>query len=188
MNFSITIGLSLFNSTNGTVHGVWNTSAGLDSYPSSAGFSSGNYWPNSSPRAAFDNNLTSLYISYGACNVSVSFTTCGRDTGLYLTPQWNSSLLLAFRISTGSWGIMRDPLTITIEGSNKTGSALIWGSSWILIYNGSTGLIPDPGRNARGITQKIPNNSIWFSSYRLLVTTIRGNASAVEYSEVELFF
>jgi hypothetical protein len=76
----------------------------------------------------------------------------------------------------------RDPLTITIEGSNQSISALMLGSSWTLIYNTSTGLNPDPGRNNSGIIQNMTNNT----SYRILVISKRNISDAVHFGEIEL--
>jgi hypothetical protein len=61
------------------------------------------------------------------------------------------------------------------------------GSSWTLIYNGSSGLDTDPGRYNDGKVQYIPNNAIWYTSYRILTTSKRGNDTAVQYGEVSLF-
>lgn len=79
----------------------------------------------------------------------------------------------------------RDPLTMTVEGSNQAPSALTLGSSWTLIYNGSTGLVSDPGRGNNGIIQNF-SNSISYSSYRVLVTSVRNFTYATQYAEVEL--
>jgi hypothetical protein len=82
----------------------------------------------------------------------------------------------------------RDPITITLEGSNATGGvALTLGSSWPLIYNGSTGInsTSAPGR-ATYVTQQNFSNTIPYASYRLLVTLQRGNDTAVQYSESQI--
>ena len=76
-------------------------------------------------------------------------------------------------------------MTITVEGSNQTLSVLDLGSSWTLIYSGSSGLTPDPGRGFYGTTQTF-SNSISYSSYRVLVTSVRNITYAVQYAEVEL--
>jgi hypothetical protein len=74
-----------------------------------------------------------------------------------------------------------------MEGSNQLPSKLIYGSSWTLIYNGSSGLKPDPGRLAYGSIQNLSNNSIWYSSYRFLITSKRGDSDAAHLDELELF-
>jgi hypothetical protein len=38
----------------------------------------------------------------------------------------------------------RDPMTITIEGSNQPSSVLLFGSNWTLIYSGTSGFDSDP--------------------------------------------
>ena len=81
----------------------------------------------------------------------------------------------------------RDPLTVTIEGSNEPTSALILGSSWTLIYNGSTGLDTDPGRYNFGVIQNLTNNLVWYKSYRFLFISKRNSSDAIQYGEVELY-
>jgi hypothetical protein len=74
-----------------------------------------------------------------------------------------------------------------MEGSNQLPSKLIYGSSWTLTYNGSSGLKPDPGRLAYESIQNLSNNSIWYSSYRFLITSKRGDSDAAHLDELELF-
>ena len=81
---------------------------------------------------------------------------------------------------------LRDPLTVTLEGSNQNGSTLLLGSSWTLIYNGTTGLDVDPGRGSLGVRQTFFSNVIAYSSYRILITWKRGNEIATQYSELQL--
>lgn len=76
---------------------------------------------------------------------------------------------------------------MTIEGSNQMGTALSQGSSWTLIYNGTTGLDDDPDRKNIGVMILLPMNLKIFSSYRLLITSKRGNGNLVQYSELQLF-
>jgi hypothetical protein len=106
---------------------------------------------------------------------------------VYVTTQQGPFVLKAFRISTGIVRAARDPMIVTIEGSNQNSSALIFGSSWTLIYNGTSGLATDPGRTSLGVQQTILNNTLPFTSYRFLVVTKRGYDICTEYSEVQLF-
>ncbi|UJR16675.1 hypothetical protein I4U23_003575 [Adineta vaga] len=71
---------------------------------------------------------------------------------------------------------------------NFTSSYTNYGScsSWTLIYNGSSGLTANLGRNMFGEMQTV-SNSTWYLSYRLLVTTKRDIGTAIEYGEVEFF-
>ena len=102
-----------------------------------------------------------------------------------MTPLVGPLIIRAFRICTGNDSPPRDPMTITLEGSNQTGSALFLGSSWTLIYNGPTGLATDPGRQTFGVRQTFSNTRA-FASYRILMPTKRANDIALQYSEIEL--
>lgn len=112
--------------------------------------------------------------------------SCGTGTGFLVIPRQGETLLLAIRFTTGDDLPDRDPLTITVEGSNAISTTLMQGTSWSTIYSGSIGLDIDPGRNNDGLLQCIPNNQIWYTSYRILITSKRGINSAVQYSEVKL--
>ncbi len=192
INFNFNISnrqaLVLITSTNEIIYGLWNTTAGVNSMLSSPGNSSGNYNPNEIPSNAFDQNITTKHSSYGICNRTASGSLqCGTNTGLYLTLERGISLLTSIRFCAAPSLPERDPMTITIEGSNQPSSALLLGSSWNLIYNGSSGLDSDPGRANFGMTQAISNNALWYNSYRLLITSKRNISNAVQYSEVQLF-
>jgi hypothetical protein len=180
---------SKLTTANETVYGIWNTTAGHNSSPSSSGSSVGDYYPVHSPDNVFDNIYTDKYLNYGVCNSTVGGTTlvCGWNTGLYVSPQGGALLLCAFRVCTADSYPQRDPIYLTIEGSNQPLSTLTLGSSWIIIYNGSSGLDVDPGRSTCGVAQWLSNNSIWYASYRILVTSKRAVGNFVQYSELELF-
>jgi hypothetical protein len=166
---------------------VWNVSAGEDSFPATSGYYQGQYWPLHKPDNVFDDNLNTELCSYGFCNVSYYDFNCGTNTGVYVTTQYAPFVLDAFRTATGSYGPWRDPLTITIEGSNQNGSNLTLGSSWTLIYNGTSGLSTNPGRNMLGTKQILLNNTLSFASYRFLIVEKRDNNTCVEYAEIQLF-
>jgi hypothetical protein len=180
------IGSSLACMANETVYGVWNTTAGGDSTISTSGSNIGNYYPSQIPQYACDNNITDEYTNFGACNSSTMLMTCGVNTGFYRTPQRGPSLIIGLQICTGSNLLTRDPITITFEGSNQPTSLLNLGTSWALLYSGPSGLATDPGRTAWGSPQFFTNNSVWYSSYRFLVTSKRGVQSSTWYSEVQL--
>jgi len=173
--------------TNETVYGIWNTVAGGNSTLSLPGTSIGSYYPSEMPSNILDKNINTKYTNFGPCNYNIFQTAvnCGVQSGLYLTLQRGAILLLGVRFCTALSLPNRDPITITIEGSNQTSTALMLGSSWTLIYNGSTGLSSNPGRGIYGPTQSF-SNSIVYSSYRILVTSIRNVTDAVQYAEVEL--
>lgn len=172
---------------NSSFHGIWNTTAAGNSLPATAGYSSGQYYPNHQPRNLFDGNWTSGLCSYGVCNISVFQVPCGANTGVFVTLISGPFILTAFRIVNGRYGSVRDPMKMTIEGSNQSGAALTLVSSWTLLYNGTTGLDIAGAINTAGIQQRLDNNQRSFDSYRFLVTQKRGADTCVEYSEIELY-
>lgn len=134
----------------------------------------------------FDGTSTTKYTAFGSCiSGGTPSTSCGINTGFYLTLQRGLSLLQGFRIRTANSLPERDPLTITIEGSNQPSTALTLGSSWTSIYNGVTGLSTDPGRGTWGPYQFF-SNSLSYSSYRILITSKRGSTDAVQYADIDL--
>jgi hypothetical protein len=166
---------------------LWNTTAGSDNTISAPGSSVGDFFASEMPEYAFDQVVTTKYTNFGVCSApSPPASICGTNTGLFLTLRRGASLLLAFRFSTGNNFPDRDPLTVTIEGSNQPTSSLILGAEWTLIYNGSTGLDSDPGRYSFGVLQNLTSNTVWYTSYRLLITSKRGLDTSVQYGEIEL--
>jgi hypothetical protein len=76
---------------------------------------------------------------------------------------------------------------LTIEGSNANNTILGLGSSWTLIYNGTTGLTVHPGYNKPGLVQLVRSDVLSYSSYRFLFTSKRGLSSCIEIAEIELY-
>jgi len=181
------IDFTLLTGTNEVILGLWNTVAGGNQKITSLGSSAGCHFFGEIPEYAFDQVSTTKYTNFGNCNVSELLVSCGINTGFFIPLRRGSSLLLAFRIRTGNDLVPRDPLTVTIEGSNQPTSALILGSSWTLIYNGSTGLDTDPGRYNFGVIQNLTNNLVWYKSYRFLFISKRNSSDAIQYGEVELY-
>jgi hypothetical protein len=173
---------------NSTVYPIWNTTVGGNSVPSSIGTLSGEYWTDHRPSNVFDGNWTSSFCSYGAvCNYSRFDVHCGENTGVYVTLQDGPIILTGFLVVSGEYGYDRDPTKMTIEGSNQNGIALTLGSSWTLLYNGTTGLNTVQTQNTPGIQQSLDDNELHFDSYRFLISQKRGVQTCVEYSEIELF-
>lgn len=168
---------------NETLYPIWNTIVGGNSTPSTAGIGIGSYWYADPRSGAIDNNAITEYSNHGSCNYTVFSVVCGQNTGLYITLKNRSIIMAAFYFVASFESVLRDPLMITIEGSNLNGSALTYGSSWTLIYNGSSGLNVDPGRGLPGILQLVTNITIRYPSYRLLITTKRGSHPCTSYSE-----
>lgn len=169
------------------IFGLWNTTASGNSVLATEGLGVGKYDAMYPPQNIFDQETDSSYISFGSCSNRAASLSCGIRTGFIVIPAQGGTLLLAIRFSTSANTPESDPLTITIEGSNETSSTLILGNRWFLIFNGSSGLDVDPGRSTNGAVQCFTNNSAWYTSYRVLVTSKRGISNSVQYSEVRLF-
>jgi hypothetical protein len=185
--FYFGIATQIFNRTTEKVYAIWNTTAGGDSTPSPPGDFTGTYWPTEPPEAALDGNVTSEYTNHGGCDSGPGNSVeCGSNTGFYLTLAVRRFTLVSFRIATNIGAITRDPLMITIEGSNYNESELTFGKSWTLIYNGTTGLTSYFARAYFGDLQSVSGLSMPFTSYRLLVTSKRGQSNCVSYSEFRM--
>ena len=86
----------------------------------------------------------------------------------------------AFQFATANDAEGRDPQEITIEGSIHDGGP------WTLIYRGSSGLMPNPGRLQWGLPISLPN-AVHFRSYRILVTMERNPKDhGTQYAEFRL--
>ena len=168
------------------MYAIWNTKAGGNSSTAVTGTTMGTYYPGEIPSNLFDNDLGTVYTSYGPCSYSLYNLTRGEKTGFYLTLKNGSITMVAFYMGTNSLHWERDPLTITIEGSNLQGSALVRGSSWTLIYNDSSGLNYNKTTSTLGAIQIVPSFPMAFASYRLLVTAKKGIEPCASYSEFGL--
>ena len=166
--------------------GLYNTSAGQ-----STGASNGRYsGPAEIPDKAIDGSLGTKYLNFGfqGYNGAVLLNP-GVGTGFYVTPTIsNTSVATSLLFATANDHPDRDPLTITLEGTNATSSgALNLGSSWTLIYSGPTGIDPvtTPARSMY-VPQQNFSNTIPYCSYRLLVTSQRNLSDAVQYAEAQI--
>ncbi|CAF3751493.1 unnamed protein product [Rotaria socialis] len=170
---------------------MWNTAAGSNSNLASSGSGIGKYFPGQGPDTVFDKNTSTKYVNFGNCNNTANGSPiCAQNTGFYLTLKRGASLLVAFRYVTANSYPQRDPLTITIEGSNNNPTELTRRSSWTLLYNGSSGISINQTRLTYGSIQWLSQNSTWYASYRFLVNLATNNGTNIpyiQYSEVELF-
>lgn len=184
---SSTLPLVVITRSSDPIIAIYSTKAGGD-----VGGSNGRYPSRAElPQMALDGNTSTKYLNYGTnASKGVSIPQPGINSGFYVTPTIsNATVVCSLRFATGNDDPQRDPITVTIEGTNAiSNSTLTLGSSWTLIYNGSTGIYitEDPGRKKYG-TQKYFSNTKVFSSYRLLVTWQRNNSDSVQYSEIQLF-
>ncbi len=165
---------------------IWNTSASGNSTASTAGTTAAGQYPagEAAPNA-IDGVSTTKYLNFGGGGGgSVSTGSKGVGTGFYATPSLTDTIVDSLRFTAANDAVDRDPLTITLEGSN--GGDLSLGTSWTLIYAGATGLATDPGRNTAGPLVSF-TNAVAYDSYRVLVTSQRGVANSTQYAEVQLY-
>lgn len=107
------------------ITGLYNTAVGQ-----STGGKDGKYTTNNEyPPQAIDNSTSTKYInlgSNGAAGVRMPYPDV--DTSFYVTPSIsNTSIAVALRFATGNDNPDRDPITVTLEGTNS--NALDHGSS-----------------------------------------------------------
>ena len=166
---------------------MYNTTAGQDTGGFDGIYSNANEYP----RFAIDSDLTTKYLNFGiqnGCFRCLVFEP-GVGTGFFVTPSIsNATVVTGLIFATANDFADRDPLAVTLEGSNATTNATLHlGTSWTLIYNGSTGIdcSNDPGRS-RYVTQQNFNNTMIFASYRVLITSQRNISDSVQYSEAQI--
>jgi hypothetical protein len=158
--------------------GIAATPGSATSSLATAGGGSGNAYPTAeNPSNAIDNNQGDKYLNFQQSNAGFITTLLANG----------SSLVTQFRFSTGNDAAERDPATITIEGTNDANPTTTLNSTWTPLYTGVSGLATDPGRNTFGSTVTFVNTQS-FTSYRLLVTSVRtpSSANSFQFGEVEL--
>jgi hypothetical protein len=166
--------------------GLYNTNAGQ----STGGFNESHFIENEWPRFAMDSSLLTKYTNFGHNSHSnyIAYQP-GIGTGFLVTPLIsNATLAFGLLFCTANDYPNRDPITVTLEGSNEaTLEQLHKGSSWTLIYDGPTGinLTQIPDRYTRMLEQYFPN-TVRYASYRLLITSQRGDETSVQYSEARI--
>lgn len=136
----------------GQIVGLWNTAAGSRCSLSYPGYLTGQYPYNEMPSNAFDSDRSTKYMSFGSCQIFPGSPSpwCGLNTGLHLTFGTSAPLVTSFRFTTADDFEHRDPIAITLEGSNQNQSSLCSGASWTQIYAGSSGLHGTTNRKTRG--------------------------------------
>jgi len=178
---------SLLTVINSTAQPIWNTIAGQDSTAATASTVAGNvgigtYPTLQGPTVLFDNSTGSKYASRGN-SYNATNLIAGLNTGFYVTADQCETVLTGFIFFPEVGNPVRDPLTVTVEGTND--GDLTRGDNWHLLYNGSTGL-KLTNRTAGGDLQ-IVNNTKNYLSYRFLVTSKRNSSDYVTYTKVKLY-
>lgn len=170
----------------GSVQSLWNTVAGgLSTLATQNASGAGTYYTSQSATNLFDKMTSTKYASRGN-STSGANAIAGLDTGFHLTVAKCSPTLTKFRFATGDTGTERDPMTLTIEGTDC--GTLLNCTSWTLLYNGTTGLDTILSRNSYGTYQTIQTPQP-FTSYRFLITSKRNSTNSIfiTYSEIELY-
>lgn len=188
------------NYSGASITGLWNTQAGgagtvSNAYTGTTYADCAGYYPSGeAPIFAIDGDLGTKYLAWGDNNgAGNATTTAGLDTGFYVTLP-TAAKVTAIRFATANDAPTRDPLSITIEGSNATGTDLLLANSWNSLYSGVTGLLNYEDRFVYGDIESF-SNSTAYTSYRVLVTAARSTGEgagtsgqcAVQYGEVKLF-
>ncbi|CAA6677829.1 MULTISPECIES: glycosyl hydrolase family 95 catalytic domain-containing protein [unclassified Lentimonas] len=120
-------------------------------------------------------------------NIGSKHFNKGKQAGFVVSPGIGASIVTGIRFATGNDKTERDPLRITIEGSNSAEAFHLGAAEFSLIYEGPSGLGSQQGRQSWGQTIPIENATA-YKNYRVIVTKTRGgNRTGVQYGEVELF-
>ena len=167
------------------VTGFYQGSVGGNTVRSSAGTGAGQTPVGESAVQAIDHDPATKYLNYGNGPSSLSSATKGVGTGFYVTPAFGPSIVTGVQVATGVDRPNRDPLTVSVEGTNATAN-LDAGSAWTLIAdNVNLGINADPGRQTYGPVVHFANTTP-YRSYRVIIKSQRGVESGVQYAEMNL--
>lgn len=169
------------------ISGFYQASVGGSHVASIVGTGAGQYPASQAPSMAIDASTATKYLNYGNGSSGVSSPTKGVGTGLVVTPIFaaRSSLVTGIQVVTANDPPARDPLIVSIEGTNASGG-LNLGSTWTLIAdNVNLGIDADPGRQAYGPLVRF-ENTVAYRSYRVIVKSQRGSGNSVQYAEMKL--
>ncbi|RYG69985.1 glycoside hydrolase family 95 protein, partial [bacterium] len=134
------------------------------------------------PISAIDGRIQSKYFNKAASGAG----NPGLDTGFFIAPGAGATVVTGLRLATGNDMPDRDPLRITIEGSNAPNAREEKSDIFTLIYEGPTGLENQLERTSWGQPITFANTTA-YKSYRVLVTQTRGErVDGVQYSEIQL--
>ena len=133
-----TISTYMLNSYIDKIVGLYNTTASQ----STGGFDGKFLYVSEWPVKAMDTLLTTKYVNFGSGCSNCVVHQPGVGTGFFVTPLIsNATLAIGIHFGTADDYPNRDPITVTVEGSNETtNEKLHQGSSWTLLYSGPTGI------------------------------------------------
>jgi len=164
-----------------TIVAVKQTTRGAPNHLAATGDFGGTSGSDEQVSNAIDGDLSNKYFNKA---LSASGSP-GIDTGFVITPRHGATIITGIQLATANDQPDRDPLTISIEGSNDPDADKATGKGFTLIYKGPSGLSTDPGRNTWGQAVAFTNSDS-YKSYRVLITETRANADATQFSEVRL--
>jgi alpha-L-fucosidase 2 len=123
---------------------------------------------------AIDGNVRSKHFNKGA------------NAGFVTVPGIGASIVTGIRFATGNDMPDRDPLAITIEGSNDTDLTRPGTGAFTVIHEGPSGLEKQLERGKWGETITFKNTTA-YKRYRVLTVQTRGGqGTGSQYGEVEL--
>lgn len=174
---------TIFNIYTTSVRAIWNTLVGGSSTAATQKASGvGSYPVGASAQNLFDDDISTVYSSRGSSTKGTD-AIAGKHTGFYVSVSHCEAILTEFRFYPDATDSSRDPIEITIEGSNA--DDLTKGSSWRLLYAGSSGL--STADRTQGTLQTFSNTQSYLS-YRILVTNVRGpTTDYASYSGIKLY-
>jgi alpha-L-fucosidase 2 len=109
----------------------------------------------------------------------------GVHSGLVVVPGIGSSIVTALRLATAGDVPNRDPVQITLEGSNDPNASTANGSGFTLLYQGDSGLGSVMERDHWGETISFDNTHA-YTAYRLLIVQTRGKPDGAQFAELQL--
>jgi hypothetical protein len=169
--------------TGGSVGGFWQAAPGGTATASTAGSAAGQFPGNQTPSLAVDQDASTKYLNFG--NAGGASTTKGVGTGFYFRAAAGPTLVTGVQVATANDFPTRDPLTVSIEGTNATNNFTA-GATWTLIAdNVNLGIDADPGRQTFGPVTRFANTTA-YTSYRVIVRSQRGADTAEQYAEMNL--
>ncbi|MGN6724337.1 MAG: alpha-L-fucosidase, partial [Tepidisphaeraceae bacterium] len=145
-----------------SVVGVKNTQAGGASTLSAAGDYGGGNRDEEPPTAACDGDPATKYYNQAPGQDGKR----GLGSGLLITHNAGPVVMDGITFTTANDRPARDPVQITIEGSNDPDAMTAGNHSFTLLYRGTSGLDADPGRSIAGKVVSFQNDQP-YRTYRV---------------------
>jgi hypothetical protein len=134
-------------------------------------------------QSALDGDLTTKYFNKGGADGGNN----GLNTGFVVQCDHGAAVVTGIQFATANDLPERDPIRISIEGSNSPDALTAGCSDFKSIYQGTSGLEKTTDRGTWGGTISFPNTTA-YKYYRVLVMDVRDSSiGATQYSEVRLF-